>query len=156
MRLLAAEPDCTVAKTLTGRLAIPRWAEFAEEVGRLFADVRAQCTGGENATYIPILAEQDPTWFAVAITTVDGQQLVLGDTHVRFSIQSCVKPLAYAVCVEDMGLRRVHEHVGFEPSGLSFNEIALNKGGLPHNPMVREPWAALREGKSGESGGART
>jgi glutaminase len=31
---------------------------------------------------------------------------------------------------------RVHDHVGFEPSGRAFNEFVLNSNGLPHNPLI--------------------
>lgn len=30
----------------------------------------------------------------------------------------------------------VHDHVGYEPSGRSFNEFVLNRAGLPHNPLI--------------------
>jgi hypothetical protein len=40
-----------------------------------------------------------------------------------------VQPLVYAMAVEANGLDAVHRHVGIEPSGLSFNSIALNKVG---------------------------
>ena len=68
--------------------------------------------------------------------TVDGQRFHIGDVEAGFSIQSCVKPLAYAVAVEDIGVTQVHQHVGVAPSGLAFNEISLNDDNLPHNPMV--------------------
>lgn len=72
------------------------------------------------------LAEQNPDWFGVAITTVDGQQLHFGDSDLEFSIQSCVKPLTYCLAVEEAGLRKTHRHIGIEPSGLAFNEVSLN------------------------------
>jgi glutaminase len=73
----------------------------------------------------------------VSVCTVDGQRFDVGDVGLGFSIQSCVKPLAYAVAVEDIGVTQVHQHVGCAPSGVAFNEISLNDDNLPHNPMVR-------------------
>jgi len=31
---------------------------------------------------------------------------------------------------------RVHDHVGYEPSGRAYNEFVLNTNGLPHNPLI--------------------
>ena len=109
---------------------------FAGTVMRVFDDVKREVSGGACASYIPALASADPNLFAVSVCTVDGQQFSCGDTDATFSFQSCVKPLVYAVAVEDRGLSLVHRHVGFEPSGLAFNEVSLNPAGLPHNPMV--------------------
>lgn len=93
--------------------------------------------GGNPADYIPILAEANRDWFAASICTVDGQQWSVGDLDIPFSIQSCTKPIMYAVAVEDRGLSYVHRNgPGFEPSGLSFNEVSLNPKGQPHNPYI--------------------
>jgi glutaminase len=73
----------------------------------LYLISNVQVHDGDCATYIPILAEANPEWFSVSICTVDGQQFSFGDTDVNFSIQSCVKPLMYAVAVEDRG--RLHK-----------------------------------------------
>ena len=128
-------PESPLKRALNGNLAIPEWARFKQDIEAIFNEVK-KIKGGRNADYIPILAEADPDRFAVAITTVDGQQLVLGDADDDYSIQSCVKPLLYAVAASDLGLKKVHRHVGAEPSGLAFNEISLNADNLPHNSMI--------------------
>lgn len=53
----------------------------------------------------------------------------MGDTKVPFCLQSCVKPLKYAIAVNDLGTEYVHRYVGKEPSGLRFNKLFLNEDG---------------------------
>ena len=125
--LLDHEPHSVVAKALTNTLAMPNWPEFTSTLKSIFGDIRKEVHGGAPATYIPILAEANRDWFSVSVCTVDGQQFSYGDTDVNFSIQSCVKPLMYGVAARDRGLKFVHRHVGFEPSGLAFNEVSLNQ-----------------------------
>ncbi|KAG7269274.1 hypothetical protein CRUP_024901 [Coryphaenoides rupestris] len=60
----------------------------------------------------------------------------VGDTKVPFCLQSCVKPLEYAVAVHELGTQHVHAYVDKEPSGLKFNKLSLNDEDKPHNPMV--------------------
>ena len=132
-----AQPRSTIAKALAGRLAENNWPSFTAELKRIFESVRAEVHGGDPATYIPVLAEANRDWFAVSVCTVDGQEWSYGDQDVRFSIQSCVKPVMYAVAVEDRGLKYVHRNgPGYEPSGLSFNDVSLNSKNQPHNPYI--------------------
>lgn len=53
----------------------------------------------------------------------------VGDTKVPFCLQSCVKPLEYAIAVHELGSERVHHFVGKEPSGCKFNKLSLNEDG---------------------------
>lgn len=79
--------------------------------------------------------------------TVDGQQLSLGDHDQLFCLQSTCKPITYAMAVSEHGIDKVHSHVGREPSGRAFNEMALKelsetarpvngRTAIPHNPMI--------------------
>lgn len=40
------------------------------------------------------------------------------------------KPLTYAMALDDLTPEVVHQYVGQEPSGVSFNEIALDYRGM--------------------------
>ena len=40
------------------------------------------------------------------------------------------------MALEEHGDEKVHQHVGHEPSGASFDELTLNKKGRPHNPLI--------------------
>ncbi len=121
---------------MRGQLVVPDFAKFTQTVKELHDSIKARVHGGANASYIPVLEEANRDWFGISVCTVDGQRFDIGDTDVDFSIQSCMNPLRYALAVEDNGLEYVHKHVGFEPSGLAFNDMSLNEDGLPHNPMI--------------------
>lgn len=103
---------------------------------QVLEDARAD-ESGEVAGYIDVLAEADPSKLAVALTTVDGNLYSAGDDQVEFSIQSISKAFVYALAIEDMGLPRVLEKIGVEPSGGGFNKLSLQRGtNRPMNPMI--------------------
>ena len=84
----------------------------------------------------PELALADPAWFGVSFCSIDGQLFSIGDTTREFSVQSSSKPISYLMALDELGEEEVHRYVGREPSGLNFNDIALNPEQIPHNPMV--------------------
>jgi glutaminase len=104
---------------------------------RLLHDRLTALTSGEVATYIPELGTADPSWFGIALSTLDGHAYEVGDVHREFTIQSVSKPFVYALALADRGLDDVLRWVGVEPSGEAFNSIRLDGDtGRPLNPMV--------------------
>ncbi len=120
---------------ISGRLTIPEFGGFVAEVGGAFRE-SARNRDGAVADYIPQLGRVEPEQFGLALCTVDGQRHTEGDACTTFCIQSVSKPLNYCFALEELGEERVHRHMGCEPSGVSFNELALNREGVPHNPMI--------------------
>ena len=122
-------------KTLEGRIIIRNFSKFTKDMKTIFQQVRKH-TGGDVARYIPQLAKVNPDQFGLSICSIDAQKLSIGDSNVSFCVQSAMKPINYCIAQELIGERLVHEHVGYEPSGMNFNELTLNKNGLPHNPLI--------------------
>ena len=92
--------------------------------------------GGKVANYIPELAGVDPNLFGVSVCDIYGNIYNFGDHDKHFCLQSCSKPLSYCKAYDELGKEELHKHVGYEPSGQTFNAFILNKKGLPHNPMI--------------------
>jgi glutaminase len=124
-----------IEKALTAGFIIPDFVSFSAELSALFDQVRENRTG-KVADYIPQLGRVEPEQFGVSVCTIDGQQWSRGDADVDFCVQSCCKPVNYALALDEHGVAVVHRHVGREPSGHGFNELRLNNEGLPHNPMI--------------------
>ncbi len=123
-------------RSLAGDLVIPDWKNFKESIINLYKKTLDN-TKGELADYIPQLARIDPEIYNISVCTVDGQQFSYGNAiNEKFCVQSTTKPINYCIASDNLGEEVVHNHVGREPSGRSFNEMALNQDGLPHNPMI--------------------
>ncbi|CAI5765307.1 glutaminase liver isoform, mitochondrial isoform X1 [Podarcis lilfordi] len=117
------------------KFVIPDFQEFTSHVEQIFESAKG-LQEGKVANYIPQLAKCNPELWGVSLCTVDGQRYSMGHTKTQFCLQSCVKPLKYAVAVSELGTDRVHQYVGKEPSGLRYDKLSLNEEGIPHNPMV--------------------
>lgn len=110
-----------------------------DPVSRALADVINRVADGPIGTvadYIPELATADLDAFGISATSVSGHLYTAGDHDVPFTMQSISKPFVYALVLSGMGVDRLHEHVGFEPSGEPFNAISLDENGRPANPMI--------------------
>jgi glutaminase len=80
-------------------------------------------TSGKNADYIPYLAKVDSKLFGIAVVTTDNRSYTLGDINYSFSIQSISKVFSLALAMEELGVDKVFERIGNEPTGRPFNSV---------------------------------
>nr|XP_057907294.1 glutaminase kidney isoform, mitochondrial-like isoform X1 [Doryrhamphus excisus] len=124
-----------LTKAFRKMFIIPDFEVFTEKINEMYENAQQQ-DGGQVADYIPQLAKFSPDLWGASLCTIDGQRHSVGDTKVPFCLQSCIKPLEYAIAVHELGSEHVHQFVGKEPSGFRFNKLSLNDDDKPHNPMV--------------------
>ncbi|XP_060565790.1 glutaminase kidney isoform, mitochondrial-like [Ruditapes philippinarum] len=124
-----------ISKALTSQFVIPEFKPFTDIIDKIYESCKEN-DRGQPAQYIPQLARGNPEHWGVSVCTVDGQRYDLGDTNIQFCLQSVVKPLNYALTLNDLSPEVVHKYVGQEPSGRSFNELTLDYQHKPHNPMI--------------------
>jgi glutaminase len=134
-KALARHNSSLIRRAVEGNLAVPDFPALTSDITRMYEEL-LPVRSGAVADYIPQLRRVDPEQLAIAVCTVDGQRFSVGDATTAFCLQSVSKTANYCLALEQHGAQAVHEHVGREPSGRSFNELALNPKGLPHNPMV--------------------
>ena len=65
-----------ISKAMKGQLICPDFPDFCQDIEALFEKVK-NVDSGACASYIPALAQQDPSLWAVAVCTIDGQVLFL-------------------------------------------------------------------------------
>lgn len=124
-----------ISRALRHHFVIPEWQEFCAQLEEFYWNCKV-LVGGKNADYIPQLEKFDPNYWGVSCCSIDGQRFSIGDTDIPFTIQSCGKPITYAIALSELGANIVHNYVGQEPSGRIFNELVLDCNKKPHNPMV--------------------
>jgi glutaminase len=134
-KALAKHNSSLIRRAVEGALAVPDFSALTGDIERMYRELLA-VRSGSVADYIPQLRRVDPEQLAIAVCTVDGQRFSIGDAATAFCLQSVSKIVGYCLALEEHGIDEVHRHVGREPSGRSFNELALDPKGLPHNPMV--------------------
>ena len=134
-RALIADEALMIKRVLKRQLVIPEWEEFCADLQTIYRSV-APDRSGANADYIPILRDADPEPWGLAVCSVDGQRLVVGDVDLYHSIQSVSKPITYAYALASEGADFTHQFVGVEPSGRPFNALDLLPDQRPFNPCV--------------------
>ena len=130
----------------------PREEQLKAAVNDAYQMFKSDGTG-KNADYIPYLAHVDSKLFGVAVVTTDNRSYTLGDTDYSFSIQSISKVFTLALAMEELGVDKVFERVGSEPTGRPFNSVVAVVDIPSHtgNPLVNAGAIATASLISGRS-----
>lgn len=94
--------------------------------------------GGQNAHYIPYLANVDSSLFGISLCLPDGRTVSVGDTSYRFGIESVSKVPTAILAMEQAGAKAVLDDIGADATGLPFNSIfaILLENDRPSTPLV--------------------
>lgn len=92
---------------------------------------------GAVADYIPALAKVKADLSGIAVATIDGKLVGVGDYQRAFSIQSISKVFGLVMAMNRLG-EPLWQRVKMEPSGQPFNSIIQLEWekGIPRNPVI--------------------
>lgn len=112
-------------------------ADYQQVIDRIYTEVGPMWPKATPASYIPALAEADPSRFGIAIRTPAGETFTAGQADTPFSIQSISKVFTFAMVARLLG-DSIWESVGREPSGTAFNSLVQleYEQGRPRNPFI--------------------
>lgn len=93
---------------------------------------------GNNASYIPYLANVDSNLFGVAVTLADGSVIEQGDTNFVFGIESISKVHNAILVLKQYGSDELLDKIGANATGMPFNSIMaiLMENDQPDTPLV--------------------
>lgn len=94
---------------------------------------------GKVASYIPELANVDPSVLGITVVDKSGRIYSAGNSEYKFTLQSITKVITLMLALMENGTEKVFEHVGMEPTGDPFNSIIrleTIKPSKPLNPMI--------------------
>lgn len=94
--------------------------------------------GGENAHYIPYLANVNSDLFGLSVNLLDGTTINVGDTDYLFGVESISKVFTAILILKQYGPEKVMEAIGADATGLPFNSIfaILLEKDHPSTPLV--------------------
>lgn len=101
-------------------------------------EVGNNTTGGQNASYIPALAQVPSDLFGIAVVTCEGKVFTQGDADTPFAIESISKAFNLAHVMDKIGAKELRTRVGADPTGEPFNSVMAIElhHGSPLNPLV--------------------
>jgi len=110
---------------------------YKEVIERIYDSKLNQTGEGKVASYIPALSSIDPKSYAISVCDLEGGEFSIGDSDVRFTIQSISKVFVLAMVSRYLG-DKLWERVGREPSGTAFNSLIQleQERGIPRNPFI--------------------
>lgn len=91
-----------ISKAFRNQFVVPDFSNFTKDIEDIYWKCKSN-TDGKVAAYIPQLARVNPDYWGVSVCTIDGQRFSIGDVNVPFTLQSCSKPLTYAIALEKLG-----------------------------------------------------
>ena len=110
---------------------------YQDILNKIYDEIKPMIGKGKVANYIPALADIPASDFAMAISTVNGDEYSVGLADKNFSIQSISKVFTLTIAMDLVG-DKLWERVGREPSGTSFNSLVQleYENGIPRNPFI--------------------
>lgn len=138
--LLASLPGLVLAKDAppAPTKAVPTAQEARNALDKAHKQYKG-LTEGKNADYIPALAKVDSALYGIALVTIDGQVIEVGDSTAPFSIQSISKAFTAARAMQELGAAEVEKRIGVSATGMPFNSIIaieMNEKHPAGNPLV--------------------
>lgn len=120
----------TCTRIVQQESALKEYAELALERGA------AASRQGTVSPQIPELSTVDPSRFGIAVVTLDGAEVCVGDISTPFSLQSVTK--LFALCALLQREPAAWEHVGWSPSDAGYGSVVEleHHQGRPRNPFV--------------------
>lgn len=111
------------------------------QIRKAVEEAYAECKdikGGENAHYIPYLANVNPDLFGISLTLLDGTVISVGDTGYKFGVESVSKVFTAILILKQYGAEEVLKMIGADATGLPFNSIfaILLENDHPSTPLV--------------------
>ncbi len=111
--------------------------DYNRVITHIYDELKTLRGNGRLADYIPALAEVNPMGYGIALESFEGELNHIGDSDVKFSIQSISKVFTTAMVIRSLG-HELWESVGREPSGNPFNSLVQleHEQGIPRNPFI--------------------
>ncbi|RLD70410.1 MAG: glutaminase [Bacteroidetes bacterium] len=111
--------------------------DYQQILNKIYDEIKPLIGKGKVPDYIPALGNVSADHFAMAVSTVNGEEFTIGDADKNFSIQSVSKVFTLTIAMDLVG-DKLWKRVGREPSGSSFNSLVQleYENGIPRNPFI--------------------